>query len=249
MKTLRNLIQCKLVALKVFNIASANTPNMAMKYLSQNFLQVIALICICSIQNTMAQVSSKTIFLQGNFSFKDNNSTVIVHKKPNNDIYDLTRNQAQLNSSLGVGYSLFERLIFGGTFNYNFRKEEFGSTDLLTDRNYHTFTWGPFGRFYIINKKVGLFTEVKYLMGKHSDISGYNAEEIQRGTLSTLSFGIGGNYFVTKKFSIEVLAAYQSEKRVGELKPNMDPYANSRISSSSNALQLNFGISYFIKTP
>ncbi|WP_169704679.1 hypothetical protein [Runella slithyformis] len=48
---------------------------------------------------------------------------------------------------------------------------------------------------------------------------------------------------------MEVLAAYQTEKRVGELKPNMDPYANSKISANSNALQLNFGLSYFIKTP
>lgn len=41
-----------------------------MKYLTQNLLKVIALICICSIQNTMAQVSSKTIFLNGNLSFR-----------------------------------------------------------------------------------------------------------------------------------------------------------------------------------
>ena len=148
-----------------------------------------------------------------------------------------------------MGYPIFNRLLIGGALNYNFRREEFGSPDILTDRNYHTFTWGPFGRFYIINKKAGLFTELKYLTGKHSDISGYNAEEIQRGTLSMLSYGIGGNYFVTKRLSVEVLAAYQTEKRVGELKPNMDPYANSKISSNSNALQLNFGISYFIKTP
>lgn len=219
-----------------------------MKYLSQNLLKVIALICICSIQNTMAQVFSKTIFLNGNLSFKDNNSTVTVHKKPNNDIYDLIRNQAQFNSSLGVGYPLFNRLIIGGAFNYNFRKEEFGSTALLTNRNYHTFTWGPFGRFYIINKKAGLFAELKYLIGKHSDISGYNADEIQRGTLSTLSYGIGGNYFLTKRLCLEAFASYQTEKRIGELKPNLDPYANSKISSNSKALQLNFGLSYFIKT-
>lgn len=249
MKTLENLIQCKLVALKVFNIASSKLTNNVMKYLSQNLLKVIALICICSIQNTMAQISSKTIFLQGNFSFKDNNSSITIHKKPNNDIHNLTRNWLQLNSSLGVGYSFLNRVVIGGAFNYNFRKEEFGSTDILTDRNYNTFTWGSFGRFYIINKKAGLFTEVKYLTGKHNDIGGYNAEEIQRGTLSTLSYGIGGNYFVTKRLCIEVLAAYQTEKRMGELKPNMDPYANSKISSNSNALQLNFGISYFIKTP
>jgi hypothetical protein len=220
-----------------------------MKSLSQSLLKIIIPICICSIQNTIAQVSSKTIFLQGNFSFKDNNSSITVHKKPNNDIYDLTRNQLQLNSSLGIGYPFFNRFVIGGALNYNFRREEFGSPEILTDRNYNTFTWGPFGRFYIINKKAGLFTEVKYLIGKHNDIGGYNAEEIQRGTLSMLSYGIGGNYFVTKRLSVEVLAAYQTEKRVGELKPNMDPYANSKISSNSNALQLNFGISYFIKTP
>lgn len=220
-----------------------------MKYLSKNLPKVIAFICIFSIQNTMAQVSSKTIFLSGNFSFKDNNSTSTVHQKPNNMISDIIRNQFQINSSLGVGYPFFNRLIIGGAFNYNFRREEFGSPDILTDRNYNTFTWGPFGRFYIVNNKVGLFTEVKYLTGKHNDIGGYSSQEIQKGTISTLSYGIGGNYFVTKRLCLEILAAYQTEKRIGELKPNNDPSGYTKISSNSKALQLNFGISYFIKTP
>lgn len=50
----------------------------------------------------MAQVTPKTIFLNGNLSFRNTNSTITVHKKPNNNIYDLIRNQFQLNSSLGV---------------------------------------------------------------------------------------------------------------------------------------------------
>lgn len=217
-----------------------------MKNLSPTLVRLILIVFVCNSQHIIAQVTSKSLFLNGNLSFKDNNSLITVHKKPNNDIIDLTKNQLQLNSSLGVGYTFLNRLIIGGAFNYNFRNEAFGQSGILNNRSYHTFTWGPFGRLYIINKKAGFFTELKYLRGNHTDIDGYNADEIQRGTLSILSYGLGGNYFLTRRLSLELLVSHQKEKRVGELKPNRDPYANSKISSNSKAVQVNFGIAYLI---
>lgn len=212
-----------------------------MKNLYQSFIVIILLFFICSAQRLTAQVTSKTVFINGNFSFTNNNTLTTVNRKIRED-YEVARNQLDVNSSLGLGYTFFNRLILGGAFNYNFRQDK-----LLYTRNYHTFSWGPFGRLYLINKKAGLFTEVKYLKGNHRDIGGYNADEIQKGTISTLRYGIGGNYFFTKRLCLELLAAYQKENRIGELKPNTDPTSNTRVSMDSKTLLINFGISYFIK--
>lgn len=212
-----------------------------MKNLYQYFTAILLLLFICTAQCLTAQVTSKAVFLNGNFSF-DNNHTITGVKRKIREDYEMTRNQIHLNSSLGLGYTFFNRLILGGAFNYNFRRDQWSIT-----LNYHTFSWGPFGRLYLINKKAGLFTEVKYLKGQNKDIGGYNGDEVLKGTVSTLRYGIGGNYFVTKRLSLELLAAYQKEKRIGELKPNTDPTSNTRVSIDSKTLLINFGISYFIK--
>lgn len=219
-----------------------------MKNLLPTCISAILFIFVLNYQSAIAQISSNAIFVNGNFSFNDKRDLIAVNRKPYNRLTETIRNQLQLNSSLGVGYTFLNRLVIGGAFNYNFRNDEYGDVDInRIKRDYHTFTWGPFGRLYIINKKAGLFTDLKYLKGNHADIGGYNADEIQKGTLSIVSYGIGGNYFLTKQLSVEVLASYQKEKRIGELKPNTDPSSNTRVSTNSKTVQVNFGIAYLIK--
>ncbi|WP_028668453.1 hypothetical protein [Runella zeae] len=213
-------------------------------------LQIKVTVLVLLSQTLTAQVVSKSVFLNGTLSFSEKSNQTSVYSKPNNNLTELGRNTSDLNSSLGVGYTFFNRLVVGGVFNYNFRRDKYGidNNNFLNTRDYYTFSWGPFGRFYVINKKAGLFAEIKRLQGKHSDIGGYNALEIEKGSLSTMSYGIGGNYFLLKRLSVEVVASYQNEKREGVLKANQDPTANTRLIGNSKSIFLNFGVSYFLKT-
>lgn len=161
--------------------------------------------------NSFGQLDKKTWLVGGTGSFNSYKQNETFIFQFNGENIEIQRNIKELELSPKVGYFIMDKLVVG--LSSSFTSEESESTTITGNAsggssNSHSFSIGPFTRYYLLKKEMpyNILVEANYQFGSVSQSDLPNS----KGNLNRFSFFVGPEIFFNSSVGIELLVGYKT---------------------------------------